>query len=43
MPREDSVAPKERVNIVYTPSTGGASKERELPLKLLIMGDFSSR
>jgi type VI secretion system protein ImpB len=29
------------VNIVYRPATGDAKEEVELPLKLLIMGDFS--
>jgi type VI secretion system protein ImpB len=41
MAKEASVAPKERVNIVYRPATGDAKEEVELPLKLLIMGDFS--
>jgi len=40
MGKESSVAPKERVNIVYRPATGDAQEEVELPLKLLIMGDF---
>ncbi|MBX3474519.1 MAG: type VI secretion system contractile sheath small subunit [Planctomycetes bacterium] len=40
---DGSVAPRERVNIVYKPATGGASEEKELPLKLLVMGDFTSR
>lgn len=39
--KEGSVAPKERVNIVYRPATGDAKEEVELPLKLLIMGDFT--
>ncbi|MFH1139982.1 MAG: type VI secretion system contractile sheath small subunit [Pseudomonadota bacterium] len=41
MPKEGSVAPKERVNIVYKPATGGAREDVELPLKLLVMGDFT--
>lgn len=41
MAKEGSVAPKERVNIVYRPATGDAKEEVELPLKLLIMGDFT--
>ena len=41
MPRDSSVAPKERVNIVYRPATGDASEEVELPLKVLVMGDFT--
>ena len=43
MPKEGSVAPKERVNIVYRPATGDASEEVELPLKVLVMGDFTMR
>jgi len=43
MSKEGSVAPKERVNIKYTPATGGAEAERELPLKTLVMGDFTGR
>ncbi len=38
-----SVAPKERVNITYRPATGDAKEEVELPLKVLVMGDFTSR
>ncbi len=41
MAKEASVAPKERVNIVYRPATGDAKEEVELPLKLLVMGDFT--
>ena len=41
MAKEGSVAPKERVNIVYKPATGDAKEEVELPLKLLVMGDFT--
>jgi type VI secretion system protein ImpB len=43
MAQEGSVAPKERVNIVYTPATGEAKEEVELPLKLMVMGDFTQR
>jgi len=43
MPKEGSVAPKERVNIVYRPATGDAQQEVELPLKVLVMGDFTMR
>jgi type VI secretion system protein ImpB len=38
-----SVAPKERVNIVYRPALGDAQEEVELPLKLLVIGDFAGR
>ncbi|MBU2551221.1 MAG: type VI secretion system contractile sheath small subunit [Proteobacteria bacterium] len=43
MAKEGSVAPKERVNIVYKPATGDAKEEVELPLKLLVLGDFTQR
>jgi type VI secretion system protein ImpB len=43
MPAEGSVAPKERVNIVYKTETGGAQQEKELPFKMLVMGDFTQR
>ncbi len=43
MAKEASVAPKERVNIVYKPATGDAKEEVELPLKVLVMGDFTLR
>ncbi|MEM9691821.1 MAG: type VI secretion system contractile sheath small subunit [Myxococcota bacterium] len=43
MGKEGSVAPKERVNIVYKPATGDAQEEVELPLKMLMMGDFTHR
>jgi type VI secretion system protein ImpB len=43
MAKEGSVAPRERVNIVYKPATEGAQEEVELPLKLLVMGDFTQR
>jgi len=40
MAKDGSVAPKERVNIVYKPDSGDQKEEVELPLKMLIMGDF---
>ncbi|HUU30250.1 MAG TPA: type VI secretion system contractile sheath small subunit [archaeon] len=43
MAKEASVAPKERVNIVYRPATGDATQEVELPLKVMVMGDFTLR
>lgn len=43
MASEGSVAPKERVNIVYKTDTGGAQAEKELPFKQLIVGDFTQR
>jgi type VI secretion system protein ImpB len=41
--KEGSVAPKERVNITYKPAIGDAKEEVELPLKLLMLGDYSMR
>ena len=41
MAKEGSVAPKERVNIVYKPAIGDAKEEVELPLKVLVAGDFT--
>lgn len=41
MAKEGTVAPKERVNIVYRPATGDAKEEVELPLKILVVGDFT--
>jgi type VI secretion system protein ImpB len=35
-----SVAPQERINIKYVPAAGDEQEEIELPLKLLITGDF---
>jgi type VI secretion system protein ImpB len=42
MAKESTIAPKERVNIVYRPSLGDAKEDVELPLKILVMGDFAS-
>jgi type VI secretion system protein ImpB len=43
MSKETSVAPTERVNIVYQPATGNAQEQVELPLKILMMGDFTGK
>src|SRR5215475_2738854 len=43
MAKESSVAPKERVNIVYKSQVGDAQEEVELPLKMLMMGDYTGR
>jgi type VI secretion system protein ImpB len=43
MAKEGSVAPKERVNITYKPATGGAQEEVELPLKFMMLGDYTLR
>lgn len=42
MAKEGSVAPKERVNIVYKPAVDGA-EEVELPLKILAIGDYTGK
>jgi type VI secretion system protein ImpB len=41
--RDQSVAPKERVNIVYKSQVGDAQEETELPLKILVVGDYTGR
>ena len=38
---DSAVAPKERINIVCQPATGGRKEEIELPLKLMVLGDFN--
>src|SRR3989338_7939708 len=43
MAKEGSVAPKERINVTFNPATGGAQEEIELPLKLMVLGDFTQR
>lgn len=43
MAKEGSVAPQERVNITYKPSTGNQQDEVELPLKMLFIGDYTGR
>lgn len=40
MAKQGTVAPKERINIKYVPATGDQQSETELPLKLLVVGDF---
>jgi type VI secretion system protein ImpB len=42
MAKEASVAPKERINIVYKPATN-MDEDVELPLKLVVLGDFTGR
>ena len=43
MADEGSVAPQERINITYQAATGDAKSEKELPLKTLVIGDFTGR
>ena len=38
-----SVAPKERVNISYKPAVGDSSAQIELPMKVLVLGDFTNK
>ena len=40
---DGSVAPKERINIAYKSDTGGATENVELPLKLLVLDDFTGK
>jgi type VI secretion system protein ImpB len=41
--KDSTVAPKERVNIVYKAQVGDAQEETELPLKILMVGDYTGR
>src|SRR5512138_1128197 len=41
--KDQSVAPKERVNIVYKSQVGDVQEETELPLKILMVGDYNGR
>lgn len=41
--KDVTVAPKERVNIVYKAQVGDAQEETELPLKILMVGDYAGR
>jgi type VI secretion system protein ImpB len=40
--KEPSVAPQERINIVYKPAVS-MDQEVELPLKMVVLGDFTGR
>ncbi|UUM32460.1 type VI secretion system contractile sheath small subunit [Vibrio japonicus] len=43
MSRDGSVAPKERINIRYVPSSGDTQDDVELPLSMMVVGDFTAR
>ncbi len=43
MSRDGSVAPRERINIQYKSEKGAAQESVELPLKMLVAGDFTSQ
>jgi len=43
MGKEGTVAPKERVNITYKPATGDQQEEVELPLRIMMMGDYTGK
>ena len=43
MAEDGSVAPPERINIVYKAAIGDAQQEKELPLKMLVVGGFSNK
>lgn len=38
-----TVAPKERINVRFVPATGNEGEEIELPMKTVIVGDFTGR
>jgi len=40
MAKDGSVAPKERINIKYVPAVDDSLEEVELPLKMVVVGDF---
>lgn len=42
MDNEGTVAPKERVNIVYKTETNGVVEDIELPLKVMVLGEYST-
>ncbi len=43
MSKDSSVAPKERINVKFVPATGDANEEIELPMKTVVLGDFTGR
>lgn len=43
MSTEVTIAPKERVNITFKASTGDSQAEIELPLKILMIGDYTGK
>ena len=43
MSKDGSVAPKERVNVTFKPATGDVNEELELPLKMMVLGDFTQQ
>ena len=43
MAKNLSVAPKERINVKFVPATGDQQAEVELPLKMMVLGDFSGQ
>ncbi len=38
-----TVAPKERINVRFIPATGNEGDEIELPMKTVVVGDFTGR
>ncbi len=43
MSKQGTVAPKERINIRYRSAQGDAKESIELPLKMLVVGDFTQQ
>ncbi len=43
MSKEVSTPPPERINLRYTTEKGNAQEERELPFKILMVGDYTGK
>ncbi|MFA1559675.1 type VI secretion system contractile sheath small subunit [Aliivibrio fischeri] len=43
MSKDGSVAPKERVNVTFKPVSGDTAEDLELPLKMMVLGDFTQQ
>lgn len=43
MSKDQSVAPKERINITYKSATGDVAEDVELPFRTLVLGNFTGR
>lgn len=41
--KKQSIAPRERINITYQPATDGEEVQKELPLRMLLIGDWNGR
>lgn len=43
MAKDSSIAPKERINVTFKPAADGTQEEIELPMKVMVVGDFLQR